>query len=1188
MKNLPALLKNHILVVILLFITLFVCIQNYTPNTFLTGWDTLHPEFNYRIYWSRMLLGAWQEHQGLGAVATQAHAAEIPRVLILMLLDLVLGTAQIRYAYAFLMLLIGPLGVYFFVSRVLLSEFKPLYKSIGGFSSGLFYLLNLGTMQQFYVPLEMFTTHYGFLGWLFLFLSLYIREGKWKWLVMFFIACFFSIPQAHTSTLFYAFMLSFVIYGLIFATFHKSIKRFVVLTVVVMSTNLFWFLPNLYWAISHGKEVQESKIHMLFSEEAFLHNIAFGNISDIAIAKGFLFNWRENVGNEKYGPLMDVWSKHLENKFVLGLGYLFFILVAFGVIAVFKYRNKAGTSVAAVLVLTVFFLLNVNPPFGALFVYFQERVPLFKEAFRLPFTKFSILLVFCYSVFFGYFISTVFTFFHNHFFRSKHVRILGSFITVAIIIGSLSFYMLPVFKGYMISPSMRINIPQRYFDLFAYLDKQANVGRVAHFPLNSFWGWTYNAWNMNSLGYQGAGFLWFGLKQPLLDREFDRWNTDNEKFYREMSTAAYAQDIFAVTMLLDKYKVRWILLDKSVSVIESDKKQLFYPELDKLLKSSQQIELIRDFGSGLLLYKYSPKIEFAKFTFLDKFSYVNGSNFKEYKDAIYPVVGDYVSSDDPADTTIFPYTNITNTDESLNKKYVIYDENSITISPRVQTDSLLFDNSNHPKTVQYSVDLTKSHTTFTFRPIHTNAVPVTLDLKTPSNFDYISVGNTTKYKANLVNSFDGNVTISKEKGSDIKFYVIEKSIKLNAFIPILESCSTMDDYGSKYGYKITPTGVSLQTTATKACLTYDVSKYLEQTGVNTSIGNIKLAIRGTGNVTNGKSSVCVYDDRTGLCESKRDVSGEFSLISTYTSSDRGHLFLRVNLDASDTTGMAFVDVSELYIDLIKEMPLFTKTVSYAMLQSLYKDVPTLPISIKSDQQNSGYYSKFEHSARNCSSALDTVLGGSITRFGDYIRYESKGEFLCDTYPFSGLSHNTGYILQVRSRNISGTPLRLCVTNEYSKRCDLYVSLHRGEQFNDQFWLIPPTDTSDRGYSLNFSNVVFGRSKSVNDISYISITPISYDLIRSIHTPLVKNKAGEYLVTNNQAYEKSWVLFCGIWFCNAKHVRVNDWENGWIFTRDPDMQNVRGFFLPDLLEIFGLLVLIITIVRVFSLYSKSHS
>src|SRR3972149_1326815 len=151
---------------VLLFLIIFIiCAKNYTPGTFLTGWDTLHPEFNLSLYWQRILGGVWQEHQGLGAVASQSHASEIPRILLISLIDFFFGLKFIRYAYAFLMLFLGSFGVYFFLKDVLLRKFQNPSKLLGAFVGALFYLLNLGTLQNFYVPLEMFLTHFGFLGW---------------------------------------------------------------------------------------------------------------------------------------------------------------------------------------------------------------------------------------------------------------------------------------------------------------------------------------------------------------------------------------------------------------------------------------------------------------------------------------------------------------------------------------------------------------------------------------------------------------------------------------------------------------------------------------------------------------------------------------------------------------------------------------------------------------------------------------------------------------------------------------------------------------------------------------------------------------------------------------------------------------------------------------------------------------
>ena len=109
-------IKTHLLSLLLIFTTGFLCWQNYQPGTWLSGWDTLHPEFNFSLYFQRIFT-VWQSHQGLGAPPSQAHAAEIPRMFVYYPLSFILPTSFLRYSYFFLTLILGPLGVYYFILK---------------------------------------------------------------------------------------------------------------------------------------------------------------------------------------------------------------------------------------------------------------------------------------------------------------------------------------------------------------------------------------------------------------------------------------------------------------------------------------------------------------------------------------------------------------------------------------------------------------------------------------------------------------------------------------------------------------------------------------------------------------------------------------------------------------------------------------------------------------------------------------------------------------------------------------------------------------------------------------------------------------------------------------------------------------------------------------------------------------
>jgi hypothetical protein len=142
---------------ILLLLTLFLAYRNYTPATFLTGWDTLHPEFDFKLNFNRLIFGVWRADQGLGDVSGHSAMADLPRLVILWLFHFVLPLSFLRYAYVFLCLIVGPLSFYFLIRQLL-----PRHPGVALISS-LVYLFNYGTLQQFYVPFEMFPTQWALL-----------------------------------------------------------------------------------------------------------------------------------------------------------------------------------------------------------------------------------------------------------------------------------------------------------------------------------------------------------------------------------------------------------------------------------------------------------------------------------------------------------------------------------------------------------------------------------------------------------------------------------------------------------------------------------------------------------------------------------------------------------------------------------------------------------------------------------------------------------------------------------------------------------------------------------------------------------------------------------------------------------------------------------------------------------------
>lgn len=577
-------LMKYFYPLILTLITILICFQNYSPGTYVSGWDTLHPEFNFADYFKRTL-SVWQQHQGLGAAASQAHAAELPRLILYYLTSLVIPASFLRYSYFFLCLLLGPLGMYFFIK-----EFSG--KKLIAYLSGLLYLLNLVTLQHFFVPLEMFATHYASLPWLFLFSTKYLARHNRKDLILFSLTVIFSSSSAHTPTLYYAFFVCFMFYLILACKFlSKNLKRPLILAALVLLLNSYWILPNVYYVFNYGASVTNSKINYQFSERAYQTGNNYGNLLDTALLKNFLFDWGEYDSDQgKFVFLLKTWKNHLNNPIFPVTGLLLFVAVVGGIFISIKQKSKLGLIFLPLFVLPFVFINNDNFIFQWVIGLLDETSSILKESLRFPFTKFSIMLLFAYCVYFSIFLNYLIPKTSGFFKKYNHL-FWGALISVLLLA-----YMFPMFTGNLIGPGMRVKIPKEYFELFNWFKTQNPNTRIATFPINTFWGWSYY-----NFGYEGAGFLWFGLNQPVLEREFDRWHPANEDYYHQMSYSVYAKDLNSFENTLEKYQVNWLLVDKNIIDVSSPK-AVFVNQLEELITGSSKITREKEFNN-LVIYR---------------------------------------------------------------------------------------------------------------------------------------------------------------------------------------------------------------------------------------------------------------------------------------------------------------------------------------------------------------------------------------------------------------------------------------------------------------------------------------------------------------------------------------------------------------------------------------------------------
>src|SRR3990167_9083351 len=299
---------------IVLFLSVFVLfLTNYKPGTWLSGWDTLHPEFNFGLNIRRELFAGWQEYQGLGSVGGLMIAADLPRVLFLWVLSFVLPLSLLRYVFTFLMLFLGASGVYYLLHKVIFKGENYLAKRIIGISSSLYYLLNIGTVQIFYVPFDPYVVFYGFLPWL---IALFLKTAEnptKKNLLIFTLVNFCAVPQGYAPTIFVVYVAVLGLIGLIQTLKEKSLrigKRFVYLLFLIFAINSFWLFNFSYFVGTNVNSSVKSHMGFMSTQDIYLQNNKFGDIANVVQLKSFLFNFTDTDITGRYGYMMAVWENY--------------------------------------------------------------------------------------------------------------------------------------------------------------------------------------------------------------------------------------------------------------------------------------------------------------------------------------------------------------------------------------------------------------------------------------------------------------------------------------------------------------------------------------------------------------------------------------------------------------------------------------------------------------------------------------------------------------------------------------------------------------------------------------------------------------------------------------------------------------------------------------------------------------
>jgi len=616
---------------ILILIELILFIANYKPGTFLIGWDNVMPEFDLSLNLNRSIFSIWQEYRGLGVLDGLAHAANLMHTIYIGILSFVFPDSMLRYLYTFLTHIVGGIAFFFLLRKLTKHE-------LASFIGSIFYMFNLGVIQMYFAPLEVFTTHFAALPLMALLITNTLEKPKLKNYIFLFLGALLISPQGFVPTIFLAFLVLFGFILLVDLIKHRDLKKVFLISLIVFCANAFWLVPYTVSAVQTGGEIKNSRINQFSSEEIFFRNKTFGDIESVISLKGFMIDAieldPETYQNEYF---MGVWKPLTDGIYYVPLYLVLLIVMGFGVIQVIRRGRIEFVPYILTFMIAFIFLANSTPIAAQINNLIRSTFPLVNEAFRFPFTKFITLFSFCFAVLF----TLGFSYFLLKF--SKYRMFIAAFTFVILITMSL-----PAFQGYFISPYLKQEIPQAYLNLFSDMQNKDPKERVVMFPVQTFWNWQYRNW-----GQRGSGFSWHGIPQPVIERAFDPWSPYDEQFYNEISYAVNTQDKQLFNQVLNKYDISYIILDQTILNTLSPN-PINYDSLKKFLADQSVLKKEKDYGE-LILYKVNSENSWTYSLDKNTTKSVYPNYSFEREDGIYKFTDNYITNTkNPSVVNAFP------------------------------------------------------------------------------------------------------------------------------------------------------------------------------------------------------------------------------------------------------------------------------------------------------------------------------------------------------------------------------------------------------------------------------------------------------------------------------------------------------------------------------------------------------
>lgn len=520
---------------------------------------------------------------------------------------------QILYAAPlYILYQLLPLTYAHFFYWVLLFSFIPISsyilsyhltkKMLISFFIGIFYSLNLFTAIIHHTPVYHIIYLQGVTPLLvFICLRIYEKKQIFHWKTLFFAVLF--LPMLRMVNMFLVYIifipfLSLIIYKYYFnynVNFKNIIKKTSVIFILILLLSTPYIITTF---ISQSGEITQANPNIEFSRNSVESSKVHATLINI-LRFTTSFGWeRENFWKETSGiQSFNAAEIYHENPLFVLLTFYPIILGLFLVyLILMRGQVKKRILIFILLGISLFFLFMakmINPPLGQINAYLYDSSSLFLIFFRSAWKYFQIphLLLLSILVTIGI----------KHFFSNKLKKRRKQLIIISVLFFFQISYITPalITHSNLINEGWKVKIPQEYFEVAKFINKQDETFRILPLPLSKHvTGYTPYNW-----GYTGPDILYSLLEKPMIDKY-----NNPVLSARQLELISYIEelshsDLNRLVNELSKLNVKYILLRTDVNTSHRFIKLWSDPViLRQSLDNAPGIIAVHEFGD-LILYE---------------------------------------------------------------------------------------------------------------------------------------------------------------------------------------------------------------------------------------------------------------------------------------------------------------------------------------------------------------------------------------------------------------------------------------------------------------------------------------------------------------------------------------------------------------------------------------------------------